>query len=987
MLERITKKELYLRFLESDSLARFFRLNKLPESLSGLPGGTLAFFLAALNSNKGEILYAAKNQDEIDSIRYDLEALDIASLIVIENKRALNPLRLPSAAPRLIICLKEFLKLKLSWQNSTASIYFEVSGEIDLEKTLGWLSDNGFERESLVTETAEFAQRGGILDIFSPLWESPVRIELEGDRIISIRHFDPLKQRSLDALTSIELISNSPPDSKGQGTSLREHLNNAIIISRDKDISPHILITEKAARENVSKHFPFNFIAAKKVLGHFEELKELEKQNLELFFALDADHGQTYLSHHLKDFKIIDAHLSGGWLARHDSLSSNETSDGYAVFTENELFGVSHRRKIPRHFKGIPRDALHELHPGDYVVHIDYGIGVYKGLQRMKIAEQEKEFLKIAYTGTDLLFLPVENLGLLDRYIGAEGRPPRINKLGSEKWKLVRKRAKKSAYDYAQELLSLYAKRSLAKGYSFGRHRDELEWVKLTFPYEETPDQLRAIESIMSDMESPHPMDRLVCGEVGYGKTEVALRAALKAALDSKQVAMMAPTTILALQHYRTFVKRLKDLPVRVAMLSRFVKTSERRQVLADLKEGKIDILIGTHALLANSVEWNDLGLLIIDDEHRFGVKQKERIRKKKASIDTLALTATPIPRTLYMSLVGIRDVSRIETPPVGRKDVITEVSGWSDDIIKDWVLRERSRGGLVLFVHNRIETIDALRRRLEGLLPGLRMQIAHGQMPEKDLASIYDRFLAHKTDILIATAILEAGIDISGLDTIIVDRADLFGLADLHQLRGRVGRSSRQGYALFIIPKKSSEDAKKRFAAIKAYAGLGAGYRLAVRDMELRGVGNLLGTEQHGHVNSIGFSLYTKLLAEAVARLKGDDWYDEPVLEIDYGAYLPEFYISDDAERVSLYKRLLSLDEETQVDELRNELEDRFGKMPASAKKILDIAKLRVLARHKRVTKVSFRKDNWFILTPRHTTRGSGGFENLLDELRRLVK
>jgi transcription-repair coupling factor (superfamily II helicase) len=480
-------------------------------------------------------------------------------------------------------------------------------------------------------------------------------------------------------------------------------------------------------------------------------------------------------------------------------------------------------------------------------------------------------------------------------------------------------------------------------------------------------------------------MDRLVCGEVGYGKTEVAVRAALKSALDEKQVAMLAPTTILALQHYRTFTERLKELPIRVEMLSRFVGLSERRKVLADLAEGKVDVLIGTHALLSDSVNYNDLGLLIVDDEHRFGVRQKEKIRRKKAEVDTLALTATPIPRTLYMSLVGIRDISSIETPPVGRKDVITEVSNWSDDLVRDWVLRERSRGGLVLFIHNRIETIESLRRRLQRLLPGLRLEVAHGQMPERELASIYDGFLAHKTDALISTAILEAGIDIPDLNTIIVDRADLFGLADLHQLRGRVGRGQLQGYALFIVPRRTTDEAKKRLAAIRAYAELGAGYRLAVRDMEIRGVGNLLGTEQHGHVNTIGFTLYTKLLSEAVARLKGEEWLAEPVLEIDHGAYLPETYIGDSAERVSLYKRLLSVEEEAEIDTLHAELQDRFGRMPESALKILDIARVRVLARRKKVTKVNFRRDAWFILTADRTLRGTGPFSTLLDQLRRL--
>jgi transcription-repair coupling factor (superfamily II helicase) len=975
MTEPLTKQYLYRRFIESAPFLRFLNREEKPSVVTGLYGASKAFFLEALRATDRVALFVTKNDEEIERLLFDLEGLDKSEVLSLRRVEDLNTLRVHKDVSTLILCPEALLQERIGEEKERPALYFEVSGEMELDYVIQWLSANGFERSDLVTEHAEFAQRGGILDVFSPLWEEPSRVEFESERVVSIRNFDPLTQRSKESAASIEVISNRPPDKKGP--TVREYLSNSLVISAIEEVMPDLLFAKDIADSGESKkHFDFGFAEARKILGHFEGIKELENQGLELLFAVDKEHGQTYISNHLRNFRIADTHLSGGWVAR---------EEGYAVFTDEELFGSRHKRKLPSHFKGLPADAFHELHEGDYVVHVDYGIGIYKGLKKLKIGNDEKEFLVISYAGTDVLYLPVENLGLLDRYIGAEGRLPRVNKLGSESWKLASKSARKSAYDYAQELLSLYARRSLAKGYAFGIHREEMEWAELSFPYEETPDQHRAIESIEADMESRHPMDRLVCGDVGYGKTEVAFRAALKAALDSKQVALMAPTTILALQHYRTFTNRLKELPLRIAMISRFVSAAERKRIADELEKGSIDIIVGTHALLSESVKWRDLGLLIIDDEHRFGVKHKEKIRRKRTEVDTLALTATPIPRTLYMSLVGIRDVSRIETPPVGRKDVITEVEHWSDDMVRDWVLRERSRGGLTLFVHNRIETIDALRRRLERLLPGLSMHIAHGQMPERELAAIYDRFLEHKVDILISTAILEAGIDIPDLNTIIVDRADLFGLADLHQLRGRVGRAERQGYALFIVPRKSTDDAKKRFAAIKAYAGLGAGYRLALRDMEMRGVGNLLGTAQHGHVTAIGFTLYTKLLAEAVARLKGEDWFDEPVLEMAYGAYLPESYIGDTAERVSLYKRLLSVEDEKDVDKLRDELEDRFGKMPDTASRILDVAKARALARKKRVTKVGFQKDSWFILTQERTYRGQGQFSTLLEQLRRI--
>lgn len=975
MSESLTKQYIFRRFVESPPFLRFLNQEENPSVVAGLYGATKAFFLKALVDTGREVLYAAKNNEEVERLLFDLDDLEKSETLALRRAEDLNSLRANDELPGLILCPEELLQRRIGEAKERPALYFEVSGEIELDRAIEWLSANGFERSDLVTEPAEFAQRGGILDVFSPLWDEPSRVEFEGERVISIRSFDPLTQRSKESATSIEVVSNRPPGN--YGPTVREYLSASLVVSAIDAVMPDLLLVKELRdSDETKKTFDFGYAEARKILGNFEEIKELENQGLELLFAVDKEHGQNYISNHLTNFRIVDTHLSGGWVAR---------EEGYAVFTDEELFGTRHKRKIPSHFRGLPADAFHELHEGDYVVHIDYGIGIYKGLKKLKIGVEEKEFLEISYAGTDVLYLPVENLGLLDRYIGTEGRLPRVNKLGSESWKLASKNARKSAYDYAQELLSLYAKRSLAKGHAFGVHREEMEWAELSFPYEETPDQRRAIESIEADMESRHPMDRLVCGEVGYGKTEVALRAALKAALDSKQVALMAPTTILALQHYRTFTSRLKELPLRIAMISRFVSAAERKRILVELEEGRIDIIVGTHALLSENVKWRDLGLLIIDDEHRFGVKHKEKIRKKRTEVDTLALTATPIPRTLYMSLVGIRDVSRIETPPVGRKDVITEVEHWSDDMVRDWVLRERSRGGLTLFIHNRIETIDALRRRLQRLLPGLSMHIAHGQMPERELAAIYDRFLEHKVDILVSTAILEAGIDIPDLNTIIVDRADLFGLADLHQLRGRVGRAERQGYALFIVPRKSTDDAKKRFAAIKAYAGLGAGYRLALRDMEMRGVGNLLGTAQHGHVTTIGFTLYTKLLAEAVARLKGEDWFDEPVLEMAYGAYLPESYIGETAERVSLYKRLLSVEDEKGVDKLKDELEDRFGRMPETASRILDVAKARALARKKRVTKVGFQKDSWFILTQKRTYRGQGSFSTLLEQLRRI--
>jgi transcription-repair coupling factor (superfamily II helicase) len=519
------------------------------------------------------------------------------------------------------------------------------------------------------------------------------------------------------------------------------------------------------------------------------------------------------------------------------------------------------------------------------------------------------------------------------------------------------------------------------RGIEFGHDSQWQAELEASFPYEETPDQLKALSEVKRDMERPRPMDRLICGDVGYGKTEIALRAAFKAASNLKQVAILAPTTILCYQHYATFRKRLAKFPLRVEMLSRLVPAARQPGILEGLKTGVIDIVIGTHQLLSPGIHYRDLGLLIIDEEQKFGVRQKERIKAARASIDVLTLTATPIPRTLYMSLAGLRDISQIHTAPPGRREIATEVAPWHDTLMCDYVTRELKRGGQVFFVHNEIESILTIAQRLERLLPGVKFAVGHGQMSGRLLANIYLDFASGGYQMLLSTAIIESGLDMPNVNTIIVNRADRFGLADLHQLRGRVGRSQQQAYALFLTParREVTLDARKRLSALLAYSKLGSGFKLALRDMEIRGVGNLLGTEQHGQVARVGFSLYTQMLKEAVARIKGEPIAVEPELRIDVSAFLPKEYVTDSFERVALYKRLLAVESEQELAEMRDELVDRFGRYPAAVETLFKIAMVRVRSRKLGLLKVVLKNQVATVVRSDKTVTVKGGIDELL--------
>jgi len=719
---------------------------------------------------------------------------------------------------------------------------------------------------------------------------------------------------------------------------------------------------------------------------------------LDWFIAASTDSQRERLSSIIGEGPhYFTAALSSGFIA--DKL-------GFGLLTEREIYGTPVFHPPRRRFKGLPIDNIVSLRPGDYVVHIDYGIGKFAGTKRMSHALNaerqtsnsevrasgaghelvEKDYLVVEYAGGDKVYVPVENIGLLDRYVGSEDSAPALDRLGGRSWLHAKAKAARHSAEYAEELLGIYARRAAAHGIQFERDNQWQVELEASFPYEETPDQLKVMAEVKRDMQSPRPMDRLICGDVGYGKTEIALRAAFKAASNLKQVAVLAPTTILCYQHFATFRKRLARFPFRVEMLSRLVPPAQQRDILAGLKSGVVDIVVGTHQLLNPGVAYHDLGLLIVDEEQKFGVKQKERIRSARAAVDVLTLTATPIPRTLYMSLSGIRDISQIHTAPPGRREIATEVAPWHDRVICDYVTRELARGGQVFFVHNEIETITHVAERLQRILPGVRFAIAHGQMSGRHMADIYLGFASGEYQMLLSTAIIESGLDLPNVNTIIVNRADKFGLADLHQLRGRVGRSQAQAYALFLTPaqREVTEDARKRLSALLAYAKLGSGFKLALRDMEIRGVGNLLGTEQHGQVARVGFTLYTQMLKEAVARIKGEPLAVEPELSLDVSAYIPKEYVADGFERVALYKRLLAVESEEELEELRAELVDRFGRYPAPVETLFLIALVRVRSRKLGLLKVSLKNHVATIVRADKTVTAKGGIDELLAWLKR---
>ncbi len=703
----------------------------------------------------------------------------------------------------------------------------------------------------------------------------------------------------------------------------------------------------KSDRGNVQKYH-VDIDPPRSFFGNINYLKEefavLKKGGWTIDVCAESDTQAMRISEILKDLEINaqSLPLSSGF-----GLPESK----YLIVHEREIFGRRHR--TPRSLKTARSaviDTFIELNPGDYVVHVNYGIGLFKGIERIKALGNERDYIKIEYADEESVFVPIEQVNLVQRYIGNEGTAPRLDKLGSKSWENRKNKVSKSVEDIAQKLIDLYSKRKAAQGFAFPQDSEWQTAFEASFPWEETEDQLRCVEEIKDDMESPRPMDRLVCGDVGYGKTEVAIRACFKAIMGGKQVAFLAPTTILAEQHYENFIERFENFPVKIGMVSRFVDRSDIKKTLAAVKDGEIDILVGTHRLIQKDVLFKDLGLLVIDEEQRFGVKDKERLKELKTNIDCLTLSATPIPRTLHMSLVKIRDMSILATPPSVRQPIETAIDEFNEDRVAAAIRREVERGGQVFFLHNRIESLDEVRLMIERVVPEMLVETAHGQMAPHDLEDIMHRFIHGGFHVLVSTTIIENGIDIPNVNTIIIDRADMYGVSQLYQLRGRVGRSDRKAYAYLFYPKGRalSELAMKRLQVISDFTELGSGFKIAMKDMEIRGAGNLLGKEQSGEIYAVGFDLYLRLLEDAVYKLQ-DEHYEaetETWLELEYTGFIPDSYIDSAQEKMEVYKKIASIKTRDELERVFAELVDRFGPLPDEVQSLLSLAEIRIICR-----------------------------------------
>ena len=996
-------------------------------------------------------------------------------------------------APILIATPAALMQRVIPKESLKRSYLYLVAGEeLRRDSLLQHLVAWGFQNVPLVEERGDFSLRGGIVDIFSPGYGRPLRLEFDGDRLESIREFNPSTQRSerlqeeilllpmkefslkragLDeALRRLEQRAAELEVDRREKNSLIESLRAGIAMPGMEFLLPYFssalvpvfaylpagtllwldgadrveaeaerfaqLAWERnqSAREEhrlaapvealyLNEHewrdalAPFSSVHAESLTVMaaperaqettltvesyltsdirqetalhgkdaslaplVERLKSWQAEKVIFVAPTKGDGGRLVelLGHYDLPVALIEESipavlqrddLTRAIVCGHLNHSFRLPEAHLVVVTFDEIFGTRKRqptaatKNYPSHFL----TSLSELKQDDFVVHLDHGIGVYRGLKYLQVAGVEGEFLHLEYSGGDRLYLPVDRINMVQKYIGGDGAAPALDRLGGTAWEKVKAKARKSIFAMAEELVQLYALREARAGMAFAPPDNLYKEFEAAFEYEETPDQQRAIDETLASMQAKKPMDRLVCGDVGYGKTEVAMRAAFLAVEGGRQVAVLAPTTILAQQHLQTFRHRFRNHPVRIEMVSRFLTSKEVAQVLEETAKGRVDIVIGTHRLLQKDVEFKDLGLVIVDEEHRFGVVHKERLKKLRQLVDVLSLTATPIPRTLHMSLVGIRDLSIIETPPVDRLAIQTYVTRYDEGLIRDAILRELERGGQVFFLHNRVETIDRLALKLADLIPEAKMGVAHGQMRPKELEKVMLDFFENKTQVLICSAIIESGLDFPNANTIIINRADQFGLAQLYQLRGRVGRSHRHAFAYLLIPgeKAITPDAEKRLRALQEIDGLGGGFKLALHDLEIRGAGNLLGEQQSGQITAVGFELYTEMMENAVKELKGEELLPEVEPEIRLGipAYFPDTYIPDANQRLYFYKRLASLKDGPELDELKAEIRDRFGPCGQVVENLFLVMNLRRVLQQFLVQQVSVSDGKVFLL------------------------
>ena len=892
--------------------------------------------------------------------------------------------------------------------------------EMELDDCLARLVELGYERVDRISRHGEFTVRGGIVDVFPSTRRSPVRVEWWGDEVESIRAVSLATQRVVRRLESVVVYAaregdlaslaaasdEDLPEEARQGVRVPglDRLLLGLNLISARDLLPQgieVWAEEPAERlpvedddrgtEDVVRELyedppepDLRFVTTADV-GNVEivsappvtttpsttireagrRLQLLVDEGLRVFVACSSvgeakrtAYALGEVGRSVKEARRVSSSLPPGLYAVPGEVEEGFSypEGGVAVVRRDTLFGRKRAQGTRTSSPSVSSFA--DLKSGNLVVHQAQGIGRFEGLVSKEVLGATRDYMQVSYRDGDTLFVPYEQMELLHKYVG--GETARLDKLGGSSWAVVTDRVRSRVKALAGELLRVQAARANTEGFAFP---EDSEWemeLEESFPYQETPDQAAAIAAVKADMQSPHPMDRLVCGDVGFGKTEVAVRAAFKAALSGKQVMMLAPTTILVQQHYRTFTERLGRFAVRVESLSRFSTAAERKRTLRNFAAGEVDVLIGTHALLGAEIRPKDLGLVIVDEEQRFGVRHKEHLKEFKASVDLLTLTATPIPRTMQMGLAALRDISVIETPPSGRRSILTHVGPYEEDLVRRAVEKEVRRGGQIFFVHNRVESIDEAAERLGDLVPDARLVVAHGQMPERALEDTMQRFLSREADVLVTTTIVESGLDVATANTLIVDRADAMGLAQLYQLRGRIGRSTEQAYAYLFAPLGATAESQKRLEALMDFTELGSGFAIAMRDLEIRGAGNLLGSEQSGHIAAVGFEMYLRLLEEAVALAKGQPSKQEEtapvIVELTLDAYLPVDYVRDEIERVNLYRRASGVHTLAELDDLAEELSERFGEPPEPALNLLGLSRIKLLAREVGATAVNYR-------------------------------
>lgn len=893
---------------------------------------------------------------------------------------------------------------------------------VDLAKMQGELARLGYDREIQIEGPGQFAVRGGILDVYPLTEELPIRIELWGDEVDSIRTFDVGTQRSIENLEEVVIYpaSEFPEEGEKRVSFLDyfepEHtilfLDEPVrLLEKGKGVEDEFIEAQKRRLES-----GYDMTDAEAQLFHTDEIvKRMNGYSSIGFFALEMrcrgfevraslslmtksvnpyNSSFDMLTHDLKRLKrngyrvvllsgsrtrakrlaedLRDYNLSSYYSDEMDRevdpgeimTAYGHVAEGYeypmlkfTVIAETDIFGKVKKKKKRKSYEGRKIQSFSELKPGDYVVHENHGLGIYQGIEKIEVDKVAKDYMKISYAKGGNLYIPATQLDLIQKYASSDAKKPKLNRLGTQEWTKTKKKVRGAVKEIARDLVALYAARQEQEGYVYGEDTVWQREFEEMFPFEETEDQLLAIEAVKRDMQSHRIMDRLICGDVGYGKTEIAIRAAFKAVQEDKQVVYLVPTTILAQQHYNTFVQRMRDFPVRIDLMCRFRTPSQQRKTAEDTKRGLVDIVIGTHRVLSNDMEFKNLGLLIIDEEQRFGVQHKEKIKKLKENVDVLTLTATPIPRTLHMSLIGIRDMSVLEEAPNDRMPIQTYVMEYNDEMVREAIERECARQGQVYYVYNRVEDIAEVTAGIQKLVPEVSVAFAHGQMKEHQLEKIMYDFINGEIDVLVSTTIIETGLDISNVNTMIIHDADRLGLSQLYQLRGRVGRSNRMAYAFLLYrrDKMLKEVAEKRLAAIREFTDLGSGFKIAMRDLEIRGAGNLLGAQQHGHMEAVGYDLYCKMLNEAVKHLKGEmeeETYTT-TMDLNVDAYIPDSYIPNEYQKLDIYKRIAAVETEDEMEDMVEELIDRFGDIPKKVETLLNVARLKALAHSVYVTAV----------------------------------